>query len=444
MPVMRIIKSNVDKRAVHDPGNGAAATFYFDDVLKGFGIKITPAGHKSYFAQYRDGKGRRAEKVRQVIGEHGSPWTPDTARDEADKIIARAKLGSAPIREIRVDKAAMTVAELCEQYMKEAKAGVPMGRRGRPKKAITLRYDRGRIGRHIIPLLGKKLVKNLTTPDVQHFVNAVTAGKTAVELERSKDNSICKHGRVRVEGGAGTAARAVELLGGIMSYAKGLGICDRNPVEGITKARSQVRDRWLTADEFKRLGKAMGAAAADGTDQKWIDAIRLIALTGARRQDVQALMWRDVDIEGQALRLSDSKTGKSTRPLGKLAADLLSARAANKADEAFVFPAHTKVSKPMSGLNKVCSAIAAKAGLADVTPHTLRHSLATHANDMGFAEPTIAAILGHKRHSVTSRYTHMIDKTLIAAADKIADRIARMLDGRSLEDIGQVVELRRA
>jgi hypothetical protein len=63
---------------------------------------------------------------------------------------------------------------------------------------------------------------------------------------------------------------------------------------------------------------------------------------------------------------------------------------------------------------------------------------------MGFAEPTIAAILGHKRHSVTSRYTHMIDKTLIAAADKIADRIACMLDGRSLEDIGQVVELRRA
>jgi integrase len=445
MPTLRITKSNVDKKAVHDPENGVAASFFFDPDLRGFGLKVTPAGHKSYFVQYRNGKGRKAEKVRHVIGEHGAPWTPDTAREEADRILAKAKLGESTVHAAREDKAALTVAELCEQYLRAAEAGVPMkrGSKLRVKKAITVRYDRGRIARHIVPLLGKKAVTKITGVDIRKFVDDLILGKTAVEEERTETNGVRKQGRLKVEGGPGAARRALELLGGIFEYGKDRGLCADNPVRGVAKPASKGKDRWLNADEFKRLGRALAAAETDGINQKWIDAIKLAAFTGARRKDIQALEWADVDIDGQTLRLGDSKIGKNMRPLGKAAADILRRRAAKKASDVFVFPADRGSDRPMDGINGAFKKILKGAGINDVSPHTLRHTLCTHANDMGFSEPVIAAIVGHKRHTTTSRYTHHIDRTLITAADKISDRIARMMDGRPLEDSAEVVDLQQ-
>ena len=71
----------------------------------------------------------------------------------------------------------------------------------------------------------------------------------------------------------------------------------------------------------------------------------------------------------------------------------------------------------------------AKAKLKDVTLHTLRHSFATTANTLGCSEPTIAAMLGHSRGTMTSRYIHRVDATLLAAADRVAGAIAHALDG---------------
>jgi hypothetical protein len=64
-----------------------------------------------------------------------------------------------------------------------------------------------------------------------------------------------------------------------------------------------------------------------------------------------------------------------------------------------------------------------------VTPHVLRHSFTSIANDLGFPEVTIAALVGHAKGSVTSKYIHTLDTALIMAADTIAGYIQGLLDG---------------
>ena len=82
------------------------------------------------------------------------------------------------------------------------------------------------------------------------------------------------------------------------------------------------------------------------------------------------------------------------------------------------------------GLPKGWKRIARSVGLEDVTPHTLRHSFASVAGDLGYTEPTIAALLGHAAGSLTSRYVHHLDSVLIAAADRVAEEILRMMTAK--------------
>jgi integrase len=106
-----------------------------------------------------------------------------------------------------------------------------------------------------------------------------------------------------------------------------------------------------------------------------------------------------------------------------------------------VFPA-TRGDGRMSGFPKLWAKIAKFGELpADVTPHTLRHSFASLAGDLGYSEPTIAALIGHQGRSVTSRYVHAADAVLLAAADAVADRTAELKGERKAG--GRVVELRQ-
>jgi integrase len=72
----------------------------------------------------------------------------------------------------------------------------------------------------------------------------------------------------------------------------------------------------------------------------------------------------------------------------------------------------------------------------------LRHSFASIAADLGYSEPTIAALVGHKGRTITSRYVHSADSVLLAAADAVANRIAELM-GDSMPE-GIVVQLRGA
>jgi integrase len=139
--------------------------------------------------------------------------------------------------------------------------------------------------------------------------------------------------------------------------------------------------------------------------------------------------------------LPDTKSGRSVRPLSRAALDVIAEQPRVVGNE-FVFPG-TLAGRPIGGIRGTWEAVAKAGGLPDdITPHTLRHSFASLAADLGYSEPTIAALVGHKGQSITSRYVHSADKVLLAAADEIA-RYTLELMGEPPAP-AQVVELHRA
>jgi integrase len=142
--------------------------------------------------------------------------------------------------------------------------------------------------------------------------------------------------------------------------------------------------------------------------------------------EVTRLKWAEVDLSGHALRLSDSKTGKSVRPIGGAALKIL-AELPRSCD--YVFPATRLSNAPYGSLPKAWGRVIALAKneeanpLEGLTPHGLRHAFASVGGDLGLSEITIAALIGHASASVTGRYIHALDSALIAMADKVCQEI---------------------
>ncbi|MHA6687701.1 tyrosine-type recombinase/integrase [Mesorhizobium sp. A556] len=389
--------------------------------LKGFGVYVQPSGAKTYFVDYRVDSARR----RMTIGRHGT-ITADEARKLAIETLGGIVLQKGdPLLERKTRRASLTVAELCDQYMKAAEKGLILGRRKNlPKKASTIEVDRGRIARHIKPLLGSRLVIDLARADITKFMRDVSAGKTA-----RKDRSGVNGARVEVKGGTGTAARTTGLLGGILTYAVDEGIIPTSPALGVKLPADGVRTRRLLPDEYKALGKALSGTEAEYDTPQAVTGAWLLALTGCRLGEIAALRWEEVDEAGGCFRLEDSKSGPSVRPVGREAFDVLR-KAQRVSGNPFVLPA-TRMGglRHYNGLAGAWVRFMTRAGLEGVTPHTMRHSFASVAGDLGFADSTIAAMLGHAGGTVTSKYVHRLDSVLVAAANKVCGEAYRQMTG---------------
>lgn len=142
---------------------------------------------------------------------------------------------------------------------------------------------------------------------------------------------------------------------------------------------------------------------------------------------------------GMALRLGKTKGGKSVRPVGSAVISVLKAASA-KSNSKYVFPSITNDKKHHTGLTRWLQKVPAKE-VPGITSHGLRHSFSSTAEDIGFSIPTIKALVGHSRASVTEGYIHKIDSALLAAADRIARHIDEAMTGRKAN---KVVQLRKA
>ena len=409
--------SKVTKRVVDAAESREKDYVIWDDELPGFGLRVFTSGKRSYVIQYRAGGRSR----RFTIGLHGV-WTPERARQEAKVLLGRVAQGDDPAEEKQLDHKSVSIKELCDLYLADLEAGLILGKGGRPKKPGTIVSDIGRIKRHIVPLLGTRRVKDLTKADVTKAMKDIMAGKTRLVAKTKK-----LRGKSIVKGGAGTATRTIGLFGGILTYAIEAGIIHSNPAHGVRRPKDNVRARRLSEAEYRVLGDMLTKASENESYRMTAEIIRQIALTGCRRAEMVSLQWEETDTDSSCLRLIDSKEGRSIRPIGLPVVEYFETRRKEAIGD-YVFPGRDGDAAFGSFPNH-WKKIFAGSPLADITPHILRHSFASVANDLGFTEVTIAALVGHSKGSVTSNYIHTLDTALIMAADTIAGYVQGLLDG---------------
>jgi integrase len=366
-------------------------TILWDATVIGFGVRRQRSDAAVFFLKCRT----RAGRQRWIkIGRFGSPWTPDEARDEARRLLGDIARGDDPAAN-RTRRGGTSIKQLCDAYFADARAGKLM------KKASTIVTDESRLKKHIVPILGHLPVHAVGRSDIESFLHEV-AGKSS----------------------KGTAARTTALLGAVLEYAVRNGTLTANPARGIKTFAGGKRERRFSDHEYKMLGGALEKAADARIWPAAIDAVRFVALSGWRSGEALALRWDEVDLPRRTVILSDTKTGRSMRPLSQAACDVLRS-IARSGDVVFVPP---PTSSDHQWFQHSWKRIFGLGGLpADLLVHTLRHSFASLAADLGYSEPTIASLLGHKGRSITSRYIHSADQALLAAADAVAGKIAEMI-----------------
>jgi integrase len=418
--------TKLTQRAVGAATVAKGELFLWDDELPGFGLRVKASGAKSFLVQYRNANARSR---RLTLGRYGV-LTVEEARKAAKLALAEVARGSDPVETRKLERGAMTMEALCREYMDRAERGLILTRRGEAKRDTTLYVDKGRIDRHIIPLLGNRTVKDLTAGDIRRFLQNVTSGKTKADIKTKA------RGRAIVTGGKGTAARTGGLLGGILTYAVNEGYRPENPARGIIRPKDGTREWRLDDAGYRTLGKCLASAR----DEHWqpILAARAIALTGCRLDEIEGLLKSEIDAAGSALRLARTKTGKSIRPIGSAALAVLQDASKRAGTSKFVFPSITSQTKHHTGLTRTLKRIAG-ASVPGFSTQGLRHSFSSTAEDLGFSLPTIKALVGHSRASVTEGYIHKIDSALVSAANRIALHIDAAMTGKKSE---RVVRLR--
>jgi integrase len=318
--VPRITKRTVD--AVLPDAIGADS-FLWDSEVKGFGLRVKPSGIKSYVLKYRIGPRTR----RLTIGRHGSPWTPEEARRRALDLLWDVKNGRDPATEKTEARRDLTVADLADLYLDQGPAEKP---NKKPSSWVT---DRSNIERHIKPLLGRKMAKALTQADVARFQADVAVGKSKADI-RTKSR-----GRAIVEGGRGTAARSLAVLGAILQFGIGRGLIPTNPARGVRLLKGERKERFLSEVEVARLADALATMETEAAISPIAAAaVRLLLLTGCRKSEILTLRWDWVDPERKCLRLPDSKTGAKIVPLATAVLELLD-EISRRNDSIFVLPA---------------------------------------------------------------------------------------------------------
>ncbi|HKI01168.1 MAG TPA: site-specific integrase [Thermoanaerobaculia bacterium] len=367
----------------------------WDSEVPGFSLRVRSTGSRVYVVEYRN----RAQRKRRVtLGPHGR-LTVDQARDLARQILAAVARGEDPAEDRQESLSAPTIDDLASRYLEQHAAP--------KKKASSTSADARALRLYVFPFLGRRKVAEVGVKDIAELHNAML------------DKPI-------------QANRTLALLSKMFSLAErwGLRSPGLNPCHGIDRFPENRRERFLSGAEIARLGAVL--VEEELHEPFVVLAIRLLLLTGARRDEVLTLRWSDVDFERSALRLPDSKTGAKVIPLGPAALSLL-ALAPRLEENPYVIPGR-RVGGRLVGIHRPWVRIRDRAGLENVRLHDLRHSFASIGAAAGLGLPILGAILGHRSHATTARYAHLDDDPRRVGAARISDEIAAALSGRAVEE----------
>lgn len=406
--------TKLTKRAIDAlPIPAKGQTFHWDSETRGFGVRVGASGTKTFVVQYRNVEDRTR---RMKLGRYGI-LTVEQARDQAKIKLGEVAAGVDPAEEVAQSRQDPTVTELCDWYLEEARAGRILGRRNRPIKVSTLDMDESRINTHIKPLLGHRVARRLKIADVEAMQADVIAGKTAKPRAGGRGGV--------ATGGAGVAPRVVGTLQSVLSHAKHKGLLAEHPTKGARKLASKKKKRRLSIAEIEDLGAAMVVAERNGENLVGIAIVKLLLLTGFRRQEGQA-MWRSwLRAEGGYVAFPDTKGDEQARAIGPAVVKLIEEQPVMEGNP-HVFPS-AETTGPITTAPTCLARLSAIAKIEEITPHTLRHTFGSVAGDLGFSELTIAAMLGHASQTVTQGYVH-VDEALRLAVSRTSAEISKVLE----------------
>jgi len=363
-------------------------TVFWDRALPGFGVRVYPSGSKVYVVQTR--AGGRSRRI--TVGRHGV-LPAGRAREMAASIIARIKAGEEPVPvSARPEpEAGPSVAGLAERYLREHVAV-------HCKPSSAAHYRRV-VVKHILPALGAVPVEAVGRRDVETLHRRLCDKPSMANV-------------------------VMDVLKKMFNLAEGWGLRrdGSNPCRSVRKYEERKRERFLTVEEFRRLGRVLDEVDAEGS--AWppaTAALRLLMLTGCRKSEVLALRWEDVDLEAGELRLRDTKTGARTVPLSPEAAGVLAGER-RVPGSPWVIPGR-KPGGHLRNIDELWRRIRTRAGLDDVRIHDLRHSFASRALALGESLPMIGKLLGHTQIQTTARYAHLARDSVKASASRVADSI---------------------
>jgi integrase len=385
--------------------------FLWDADVKGFGVRVKATGAKSFVLKYRIGPATK----RHTLGKVGSPYTVDEARKIAADLLRDIRHGADPTAEKKDRLKAETVAELAELYLG------PDGRAARPKKKdSSWKRDESCIRSHVIPLLGRKVARDLSSADIERLQADVAAGKTRMD-EKAGFRS-----RIIVRGGKGTAARTLAVVSAMLEFGVSRKLLTENPARGVAMFKGEKKERPLAQSEVSALARGLAILESLGmVSRSMAAAIKLLLLTGARKGEITNLRWDYVDLERGRLELPDSKTGAKVIPLPAAAARILSELPRRSE---WVLPSE-RSEGPIVGLQKAWEMTREWCGLDGARLHDLRHSFATFAVSDGASLYLVGKALGHKQSRTTERYAHVADDPVKAVSDRTASRLAALMEG---------------
>ena len=344
-------------------------TVFWDRELTGFGVRVYPSGGKVYVAQARGPDGPK----RVTVGRHGVLGA-EQARQRAALIIARVKAGEAPVPEPLAVKqtGGPTVSELAERFLEEHAAV--------RYKTATLAWTRTVLGRYILPQFGKVPLTALERAQVVEF----------------------HHRLYETPSIANMVVRTLSLM---YRLAEDWGMVPEgcNPCRSVVKYPQRKRERFLTADEFTRLGKVLDAVQTRGdASASAVAVLRLLMLTGCRKSEILTLRWEHVALDAGELRLPETKTGARVVTLSPPAVEVLSG-IRRESGSSWVIPGR-KLSTHLGDLKDAWNVIRTRAGLGDVRIHDLRHSCATRSffEEISNASQRTLSILLHCYISILS------------------------------------------
>lgn len=383
---IRLTKRAVE--AIAPPKGASRDVKVFDNVVRGFGVRVYATGRRAFIFQYRN----RAGSIRRVSLGEFPVVSVETAREDAEQKRAAVGRGEDPAEHRASERKAETLRAFAERWL--ARHAVPK------KKPSSVRNDKLNLRLHLLPALGDLKLRDITRADVERLHDSMADKPTAFN-------------------------RCLALLSEIMTKAEAWGETEgkANPCKHATRYPERKITRPLTIEEETRLWSEL-----EKSDEVpcIIAAIGLLVHTGCRLDEVRTLNWSEVDLDNAVLNLANTKTGARKVFLSAEAVELLRTQPKTSF---FVFPSPVSDTKPVGDLERPWRRIREATGISDVRIHDLRHTFGARAVGAGLTLTQAGKLLGHSNASTTQRYAHFIDTEQRAAVTKLAEHRSRTQAG---------------